>query len=219
MKANMFFVGAALLFVLSVPAQAQDEAQAAMDDLKQTEAAIEQDARDVLGERASPPTLSDDSRSDDGDASQIGNAGTFSGTVTSSGSSHTETRSESSSVSVGIDLGGGDREADSRPPGGWGRPHDGFDVKDVASDWTLTLDGGGNCRISLQNYPWFGRYKAYVPVTCPDPLSDTNSWMLAGNQLQITNQDGQVFARFWPAGYNRWVGHRESDGAHLYLNR
>ncbi|MFC3551319.1 AprI/Inh family metalloprotease inhibitor [Lysobacter cavernae] len=85
--------------------------------------------------------------------------------------------------------------------------------------WTLGEENGDTCTVELQNFSWFGGYKAYMPAGCPKDFFSANRWVISGNRLLITDSDNRVVGSFSPAGPDRWSGRRASDGARLYLNR
>lgn len=135
-------------------------------------------------------------------------------TTTTTGRSQEISRSDSSGVELdgyhgedGDDLDGDRRHG--RMPSREG---------DLFGDWTLGQENGNSCTITLKDSPWFGGYGAWVPAGCPDGFFAVNRWLLSGNQLLLTDTNNQVIGRFRSSGGGGWSGHRESDGARLYLN-
>lgn len=146
-------------------------------------------------------------------AQQSGNAGSMTGILSSSGSSHSESRSTTTSTSVSVGIGPGDD--DHQHWGGLPAPGNG----DIVGNWTLGEENGSHCSIQLRSTPYQGGYSAYSQTGCPSGFFNVNRWVIIGNQLQLTDDDNQILGRFWHAGNGRWGGRRESDGAHLYLNK
>lgn len=144
---------------------------------------------------------------------QSGNAGSMTGILSSTGSSHSESRSTTTSTSVSVGIGPGDD--DHQHWGGLPAPGNG----DIVGNWTLGEENGSHCSIQLRSTPYQGGYSAFSQAGCPRDLVNVNRWVIIGNQLQLTDSNNQVLGRFWHAGNGRWGGRRESDGAHLYLNR
>ena len=145
------------------------------------------------------------------DSFQTDNAGSVQTTTSSSGHSHEASRSHHDEWS----LSAGDDDGAGAP---WGRPSN-MPTEALAGRWTLAEDGGDTCSIELRETQWFGGHSAYVPAGCPKDFFDVNRWVMAGNQLQLTDTGNRVIGRFWAAGPGRWTGRRESDGAKVYLNR
>lgn len=232
MKSWILLLSSAAALAFSVPGLAQEDDgssssddTSSMSDIPDAAREAEADAKDVI-QRAEAPfqEANDDTGTmqvESGTLTQGENAGSFEGTVSSrSGSSHSESRSESSSTSVSIRP---NPDAMYPPPIShhpWpSRPDGGNGVEGMTGNWTLGEDGGKYCTTQFSDKSWFGGYSVYVPAGCPIDFVKVGRWILVGNQLQLTSSQNEVFARFWPAGPGRWVGHRESDGAHLYLNR
>ena len=106
-----------ILLALTTPcvlAQEDSATSAAEQDAKSVSAAIEKDAKDVLGDRAQPPDLSKDT-SPTG-VQQSGNAGRANISQQSSGNNETETvtRSSEHSSSFSVGMGRDDRGNDDR---------------------------------------------------------------------------------------------------------
>lgn len=207
---------AVLLISLAFPtlALAQDEDASGMPVIQDsaTEAA-NNDARDVMEQaEESMPRIRVDS------VQQGENAGSMTGTIIgNSGSSHTESRSESSSTSFSI---GTDTNEVAHPEWSPGTPGSiAVSPSMVFGQWTLSTNEGQSCAASLKDTNFFGGFMAYLPSNCPAEFFPVRRWAVSGNQLQLTDTNGHVIARFWTAGRDRWVGHSESNGAHLSLTR
>lgn len=189
----------ALLAVAPVCAAAQDDPTAMPDPGAQMQQA-QQSISDAF--QQADQAISDSFKTD--------NAGSLQTTTHSSGHRHEVSTSHDDawSLSAGDDPDG--------PP--WGRPS-APPTEAMAGRWTLAEDGGDTCSIELRQTQWFGGHSAYVPAGCPRDFFDANRWVMAGNQLQLTDTGNRVIGRFWAAGPDRWAGRRESDGAKVYLNR
>lgn len=198
---------AALLAAAPLWCAAQDDPTAMPDPAAQIQQ-VEQSISDEI--KTTDRSISDSfQRSVQQTGQQTDNAGSMETTINSSGHSHEETRSRSDAWSVST----GDDAASS-----WGQPSQ-MPTAAMTGRWTLAEDGGDTCSIELRDNSWFGGYSAYVPAGCPKDFFDVNRWVMAGNQLQLTDTSNRVIGRFRQAGPNRWSGRRESDGAKVYLNR
>lgn len=158
------------------------------------------------------PEMDGSAASQPSEAQPPDNTGAISSEFSSSGSTHTERRSKSSSTTISADR---TQDNDRRWRNDFPAPPD----EAMFGRWTLGEENGDTCTIQLQNLSWFGGYKAYVPVGCPDGFFSAARWVISGNRLLITDTDNRVVGSFWPAGPDRWSGRRASDGARLYLNR
>ncbi|AWH53597.1 hypothetical protein C1924_10600 [Stenotrophomonas sp. ESTM1D_MKCIP4_1] len=147
--------------------------------------------------------------------SAVGSGNAITTETTTTGNSRSSSRSDNSSVELDI---GYHREDDDDLDGD--RRHGRMPSREdyLFGDWTLGQENGSSCTITLKDSPWFGGYGAWVPAGCPDGFFAVNRWLLSGNQLLLTDTNNQVIGRFRSSGGGRWSGHRESDGARLYLN-
>ncbi len=185
----------------------------------------EQDAKDLLGDRAKPP--SDDS---DGPVLQeSGNAGRMQGTITTGGTTTTETVSETTETSVRIGV---DPDESAAPSGGWGsqrgpgwgRPDRADNrggsgsARDLAGEWTLMIDGGGTCRITLTDQASFGGYDARTSG-CTNDFFMVNRWFGGSGEIRFTVPGDKSVGQLTRTGRNRFEGRLESNGARIVLTR
>ena len=186
---------------------------------------VEQDARDVLGDRAGPPKMDDSPVMEQSD-----NAGRMSGSFSSSGETRTETVTETRETTVSVGTAADDDKplipsVGSTP--GWGAPHRhhgqggqaaASTPADLAGDWTLMVDGGRSCRITLTDTPWFGGWKASTSG-CDKDFFLAGRWAGGASEIEFTDAYDKVAGKLRRTGPNRFEGQRGSDGASIALVR
>lgn len=211
-----------LLLAIAAPGFAQDA-----DPPADADAPAEVDAKELLGDRAEPPKMDDDSPA----LEQGENAGRLSGTMSESGETRTETVTETHETQVRI---GGDPDAPSltAPPEvgpgwggtgarrpGWGPPSDRPGAADaLAGNWTLMVEGGRSCQVTLTNTPHFGGY-AVKTSGCEKDFFLTSRWVGGRDDIQFTDAYDKVNGQLRRAGPSRFEGTRGSDGVRIVLTR
>lgn len=97
-------------------------------------------------------------------------------------------------------------------------PTGGADVSagSVAGVWNASV-GGQSCRIATPQTR-FGQGFRAGPLRCPSPLDGVRSWNVQGNQLALYDDGGNILARLFSSGGERFDG-QTSAGAPVSLSR
>jgi len=103
-------------------------------------------------------------------------------------------------VSGGLTSAGGDFNSTGRDLSG------GLTVEKLLGRWTV-VSGGDQCQLNLTQTAktGTGRYRASAPACGLKGLSVVASWMLAGSQVQLFDENGDLVAALILSG-NRFVG-------------
>lgn len=82
----------------------------------------------------------------------------------------------------------------------------GLDVNKLLGGWTI-VSGATQCRLNLTQTAKTGtqRYRASTPGCQMQQLAAVSSWQLAGSQVQLFNEQGQMVAALILSG-NRFIG-------------
>jgi hypothetical protein len=82
----------------------------------------------------------------------------------------------------------------------------GLTVQKLLGGWTI-VSGADQCRLNLTQTTKTGtqRYRASTPGCTMGGLRVVASWQLAGNQVQLFDENGDVIARLMLSG-NRFIG-------------
>lgn len=207
-------ITAVALLLWTAPAAAQD-----------ADPPMEQDARDLLGDRAQPPSMD----AMPSGVAETDNAGTMSATMTTSGETRTETVTEERSTEVRV---GNDPDPVPASPSagspGWGRPGGGGSgwgrrggdsgPEALAGDWTLMVDGGRACQVTLTDKPHFGGWSVETRG-CEKDFFLASRWVGGSGEIQFTDAYDKVAGQLTRTGRNRYEGTRGSDGARIVLTR
>lgn len=86
----------------------------------------------------------------------------------------------------------------------------------VAGVWNASV-GGQSCRIATPQTR-FGQGFRAGPLRCPAPLDGVKSWNVNGSQLALYGDSGDVLARLYSAGGERFDG-QTSSGQSVSLSR
>lgn len=89
-------------------------------------------------------------------------------------------------------------------------------VGSVAGVWNASVSGQG-CRIATPQTK-FGQGFRAGPLRCPTPLDGVKSWNVEGKQLALYDENGQVLARLYSSGAERFDG-QTSSGQPVSLTR
>lgn len=89
-------------------------------------------------------------------------------------------------------------------------------VGSVAGVWSASVSGQ-NCRIATPQTK-FGQGFRAGPLRCPAPLDGVKSWNVAGKQLSLYDESGNVLARLYSSGGERFDG-QMSTGQPISLSR
>lgn len=89
-------------------------------------------------------------------------------------------------------------------------------VGSVAGVWNASVSGQG-CRIATPQTR-FGQGFRAGPLRCPTPLDGVKSWNVEGKQLALYDENGQVLARLYSSGAERFDG-QTSSGQPVALTR
>jgi hypothetical protein len=203
-------VVAALLF-LSAPAFAQDADDPASAEIKEMERSMADDVR-AMDRSAEVAPASDESRTVD--RSSGDNAGNVSQEFFRSGSSRTETRRHSHGVEAGVSVAAPVDAMPSQP----GRPGGGGGPGALAGDWTLLVDGGQSCRVTLTDTPHFGGWSVQTRG-CDKDFFLVSRWIGGEGEIQFSDAYDKVAGQLTRTGRNRFEGTRGSDGARIVLTR
>lgn len=97
-------------------------------------------------------------------------------------------------------------------------PPDAGDVStgSVAGVWNASVSGQ-SCRIATPQTRFGQGYRA-GPLRCPAPLDTVRSWNVADRQLALYDENGNVLARLYSSGAQRFDG-QTSTGLPLSLSR
>jgi hypothetical protein len=79
-------------------------------------------------------------------------------------------------------------------------------VEKLLGGWTIVA-GGAQCKLNLTQTQKTGtsRYRASAPACSLQTLSLVASWQLAGSQVQLFDENGNIIAALIPSG-NRFIG-------------
>lgn len=86
----------------------------------------------------------------------------------------------------------------------------------VAGVWNANV-GGQSCRIATPQTR-FGQGFRAGPLRCPAPLDGVKSWNVSGSQLALYDDNGDVLARLYSSGGERFDG-QTSSGQAVSLSR
>ena len=86
----------------------------------------------------------------------------------------------------------------------------------VAGVWNASVSGQ-SCRIATPQTRFGQGYRA-GPLRCPAPLDGVKSWNVSGSQLALYNDNGDVLARLYSSGGERFDG-QTSTGQPVSLSR
>lgn len=86
----------------------------------------------------------------------------------------------------------------------------------VAGVWNASVSGQ-SCRVATPQTR-FGQGFRAGPLRCPAPLDGVKSWNVAGKQLALYDDSGNVLARLYSSGGNRFDG-QTSTGQPISLSR
>ena len=86
----------------------------------------------------------------------------------------------------------------------------------VAGVWNASVSGQ-SCRVATPQTR-FGQGFRAGPLRCPAPLDGVKSWNVAGKQLALYDESGNVLARLYSSGSNRFDG-QTSNGQPISLSR
>lgn len=86
----------------------------------------------------------------------------------------------------------------------------------VAGVWNASVSGQ-SCRIATPQTRFGQGYRA-GPLRCPAPLDGVRSWNVTGSQLALYNDNGEVLARLYSSGGERFDG-QTTSGQPLSLSR
>lgn len=86
----------------------------------------------------------------------------------------------------------------------------------VAGVWSATV-AGQNCRVATPQTK-FGQGFRAGPLRCPAPLDGVKSWNVAGKQLSLYDEGGNVLARLYSSGEAKFDG-QTSAGQPISLSR
>ena len=89
-------------------------------------------------------------------------------------------------------------------------------VGSVAGVWNASVSGQG-CRIATPQTKYGQGFRA-GPLRCPTPLDGVKSWNVEGKQLALYDENGQVLARLYSSGAERFDG-QTSSGQPVSLTR
>lgn len=97
-------------------------------------------------------------------------------------------------------------------------PQGGADITtgSVAGVWNASVSGQ-SCRIATPQTRFGQGYRA-GPLRCPAPLDGVRSWNVSGSQLALYNDNGDVLARLYSSGGERFDG-QTSTGQQVSLSR
>ncbi len=77
----------------------------------------------------------------------------------------------------------------------------------IGGVWTVTVSGQ-SCKIATSQTKFGQGYRA-GPLRCPEPVSGVKSWNVAGKQLSLYDESGQVMARLYSSGAEKFDGQTE----------
>ena len=86
----------------------------------------------------------------------------------------------------------------------------------VAGVWNASI-AGQSCRIATPQTR-FGQGFRAGPLRCPAPLDGVKSWNVTGSQLALYNDSGDVLARLYSSGGERFDG-QTTTGQQISLSR
>lgn len=86
----------------------------------------------------------------------------------------------------------------------------------VAGVWNASVSGQ-SCRIATPQTRFGQGYRA-GPLRCPAPLDGVKSWNVEGKQLALYDANGNVLARLYSSGGNRFDG-QTTSGQQVSLSR
>jgi hypothetical protein len=86
----------------------------------------------------------------------------------------------------------------------------------VAGVWNASVSGQ-SCRIATPQTRFGQGYRA-GPLRCPAPLDGVKSWNVSGKQLALYDDSGNVLARLYSSGGERFDG-QTSSGQPVSLSR
>lgn len=86
----------------------------------------------------------------------------------------------------------------------------------VAGVWNASV-GGQSCRVATPQTRFGQGYRA-GPLRCPAPLDGVKSWNVEGKQLALYDDNGNVLARLYSSGGERFDG-QTSSGQPVSLSR
>ena len=81
----------------------------------------------------------------------------------------------------------------------------------------ISYDFGAGCRIATPQTKYGQGFRA-GPLRCPTPLDGVKSWNVEGKQLALYDENGQVLARLYSSGAERFDG-QTSSGQPVSLTR
>lgn len=86
----------------------------------------------------------------------------------------------------------------------------------VAGVWNASV-AGQSCRVATPQTRFGQGYRA-GPLRCPAPLDGVKSWNVSGKQLALYDEGGNVLARLYSSGGERFDG-QTSSGQAVSLSR
>lgn len=86
----------------------------------------------------------------------------------------------------------------------------------VAGVWNASVSGQ-SCRVATPQTRFGSGYRA-GPLRCPAPLDGVKSWNVEGKQLALYDDSGNVLARLYSSGRERFDG-QTSSGQPISLSR
>lgn len=86
----------------------------------------------------------------------------------------------------------------------------------VAGVWNASVSGQ-SCRVATPQTKFGAGYRA-GPLRCPAPLDGVKSWNVEGSQLALYDDGGNVLARLYSSGGERFDG-QTSSGVPISLSR
>ncbi len=86
----------------------------------------------------------------------------------------------------------------------------------VAGVWNASV-AGQSCRIATPQTRFGEGYRA-GPLRCPAPLDGVKSWNVSGSQLALYDETGNVLARLYSSGAERFDG-QTTSGQQVSLSR
>ena len=86
----------------------------------------------------------------------------------------------------------------------------------VAGVWNASV-AGQSCRVATPQTKFGAGYRA-GPLRCPAPLDGVKSWNVEGSQLALYDDGGNVLARLYSSGGERFDG-QTSSGQPISLSR
>lgn len=77
--------------------------------------------------------------------------------------------------------------------------------------WQTSV-GSGSCQLALSLTQWSGGYRA-ASLRCPGPAANIASWNVSGNQVVLNDRDGNMVARLYQSGPERYDGTLSAGGS------